>query len=425
MESIAITVRNLEPAVAVALGAEPGIHVVQSRLQLDVSDPNDVVLAAPTSSQVAAVSESQIHGATGDRIHLRLEYQETSSDVMGSYSLDGGATYQMPFAPYASSFGALPAPGNFQAIGGEIRLPGGAMVTVDPYVADADTELLFSLDEPVGTSSSGLPDLFIVDDESAMAWNLRTEGLPFEGTAGPPGLATSARCDETLGLVRSINSDVTDLSLLETGTFTIEAWIHDPTPEEFEDRMSIFQASTESFSTIDQFLFFQLIEGPGADEQQLRFVFESAGGGAIQLYSDPFSTLAPDTWYHVAITYDDQGSTTANDSVVRFFLDSEQEIGEPGTRAGTLVGEVSPVGDVMPFDGSLNGDFFVGQVTIGTRRSLGGEIDEFRYSSVVRDTFNLVYVPEPRPVALQLIGACALGILARGRSGRARTDRPA
>jgi hypothetical protein len=123
VEAITLYVRNPDAAVAAELGISSGLQVGLDRLLLDMTDPQHVVLAAPIVSQVASLSEAQLAGATGQRIHLRLEYDEGASTVTGAYSLDGEATYQSPFTPVTSQFGALSVPGLFIATAGAVNTP--------------------------------------------------------------------------------------------------------------------------------------------------------------------------------------------------------------------------------------------------------------------------------------------------------------
>lgn len=121
-ESITVSLERFNASVAGELGIAPGLHVSQSRLLLDSTDPNDIVLAAPIQSQTAAITESELANATGERTHLRLTYEDSSQTVYASYSLDGEATYQSPFTPLVSNFGASIGPGLFWAGGGAITL---------------------------------------------------------------------------------------------------------------------------------------------------------------------------------------------------------------------------------------------------------------------------------------------------------------
>lgn len=124
VEATTLVVRNLDAAVAAELGVAPGLQLAQTRLLLDATDPNDLVLLGPVQTQTTPLAEAQLAGATGDRVFLRLSYDELSGSVVGSYSLDGEASYASPFTPLPSNFPASPFPGLFFAIAGAVQSTG-------------------------------------------------------------------------------------------------------------------------------------------------------------------------------------------------------------------------------------------------------------------------------------------------------------
>lgn len=125
VESIIVSVIQLDATVAAEFGLAPGLFVSQSKLLLDATDPNDIVLASAIEYQTAPITEAQLSGATGQRIYLRLFYDDVSSTVVASYSIDGEATYPSPFTSVSSSFAGL-APGRFWGTGAATTSPKAA-----------------------------------------------------------------------------------------------------------------------------------------------------------------------------------------------------------------------------------------------------------------------------------------------------------
>ena len=110
VEAIIVSVTRLDAGLAAEFGLPPGLFISQSKLQLDSTDPDDIVLASPIDTQLAPISEAELAGATGGRVYLRLVYDQDSVNVVASYSLDGGASYQSPFtAVDVGNFGFVPA----------------------------------------------------------------------------------------------------------------------------------------------------------------------------------------------------------------------------------------------------------------------------------------------------------------------------
>jgi hypothetical protein len=88
VESLGITVNNFDATVAPAEGAPVG-HSIAQQLTFLGSSP------VPPQSDVVAVDLSAATGA----IVLRMEFDDATNLVTTSFSLDGGTTYQNPFAP--------------------------------------------------------------------------------------------------------------------------------------------------------------------------------------------------------------------------------------------------------------------------------------------------------------------------------------
>ena len=294
-----------------------------------------------------------------------------------------------------------------------------AHAEVRPYVADSDTDLLYSFEEPIG-SISAPGDPFYVVDESTNQLDLRNSGSssPFLGTPGPVGLGRALTATDAFRSFRGYTSDVTDASLIAVDEFTAEAWVRNVTPDA-GGQATVFTVHTSDSvagppTSFDELVQLQFIEESPSGETRLRLLYFSSGG-AEQVFSDALPTLLPDVWYHVAVTYEGN-ALGLDDGVARFYLDAETDAGSDPLRPGTLLTTVSGLADVTPFDGAANGDILIGYTLLGSTRALGGELDEFRYSSTVRTEFELAFVPPAHVPGLGLVGG-ALALLAAGGLG--------
>lgn len=279
-----------------------------------------------------------------------------------------------------------------------IGAPPAAGGTITPYATDSDTAVLYHLDEATGTCNP-TPSHPVVDS-SGNGQNLLTidSVSPFDGVNGPSGLGTSMTSDgpNSKRAYRLGNADLD--GLFNTETFTIEAWIRNPS-----------DAAYTSFFRIDRSpgVSNMIHFGLDTDVDQLRFAFLDGGNWSI-FVSTVTLAFEEDTWHHVAVTYDNKGGGTANDSEVKFFFDSENDLGSSGTRPGTQLGDtITNVKDVFSFGG--DGDIWVAELEGGN--FLNGDIDEVRYSNVVRSDFNLA-VPEPGTVVLLLSGLLVMALVA-------------
>ncbi len=177
---------------------------------------------------------------------------------------------------------------------------------------------------------------------------------------------------------RGYSSDVTDASLIATDEFTAEAWVRNVTPDS-GGRATVFTVHTSDAvagapTSFNELVQLQFDEEFSTGDLRLRLLyFESAG--AEQVFSDVLPPLLPDVWYHVAVTY--EGNTPGVD------------------------------------DGAANGDVLMGYTLLGSKRAVGGEIDEFRYSSVERPEFELVFPAPPVPA----LGRIATGALLLALAG--------
>lgn len=267
-----------------------------------------------------------------------------------------------------------------------------ASAAIMPYTADSDTAALYHLNNATGDFSTSS----YISDSSANGLDLRSPtggSSPFLGVAGPDGLDTAATF--TPATTRAFRfGDNTLNSKLEFDQFTIEGWVRNPTGL----NPAIFYLQDQGAS---QRVFFRLNQNASGAAVQL--VFNNASTGTTALTSATRTVLAADTWYHVAVTYDDQGATTANDSIVNFYLTpvtSETRVSVGGATTVADLKALGATGQLLEIGGS------------GGNNELGGNLDELRYSNTVRDSFNLI----PEPGSMTLIGLGALAILRRRRA---------
>jgi hypothetical protein len=263
---------------------------------------------------------------------------------------------------------------------------GPASAAITPYTPDAQTAVLYHLDEATGAYSTGS----YIDDSSANNLDLRSpsgDSSPFLGVAGPSGLGTAATLTtDTTRAFRFGSDDIGDN--LSFDQFTIEAWVRNPSGT----NPAVFYVQDSGAA---QRVFFRLNQTTAGAAVQL--VYNNATTGTTTLTSSTRTVLAPDAWYHVAVTYDDQGDTAAGDSVVTFYLTPETS--SDRVEVGSFTGRA----DLKPLSGS--GELLeIGGS--GGNNELGGDLDEVRYSNVVRDSFNLI--PEPGSLALVSLGALML-----------------
>jgi hypothetical protein len=191
--------------------------------------------------------------------------------------------------------------------------------------------------------------------------------------------------------------------MLNTETFTIEAWVRDPTLASNGDQMPIVQYRNGDGSRFD----FRV----ELDGQTLGLGMLKDGGGWNLVETTTPVTFDDGTWYHLAVTYDDNGSDTANDSVVRFYMTDLNDLGGQAV----LVDEITGVPDLM--DLSAGGHLAVGMAETAVTRTFGGMIDELRYTNraLQPHEFNLSLpaVPEPSTLALGLVALLLAGLTRR------------
>ena len=101
-----------------------------------------------------------------------------------------------------------------------------AGAAIVPYVPDADTAVLYHLDEAAGTKSANVADYVISDADGNVTLRTDVGVSPFDGTTGPDGLSTAIT--SYAGWKRSFRDSGADTSLFSTTQFTVEAWLRDP-----------------------------------------------------------------------------------------------------------------------------------------------------------------------------------------------------
>ena len=273
-----------------------------------------------------------------------------------------------------------------------------AGAAIMPYVSDANTAVLYHLDEPTTAMSANVADHVISDVDGNVT--LRTDvgvspfAHPVSGGAipGPGGLSTAMA--SYAGWKRAFRTSGADTSLFSTTQFTVEAWIRDPgtIPDAGTNLSTIFHVAGAGD------IQFAVIEISGEKKLRLKYNLPS---GTSTLLSDAV-TFDSEAWYHAAVTYDDHGSGTANDSTVTFYFTPEGSF-----NAGVLqAGESTNAGDLEAF--ATAGLLSIGE-TFGTD-NFNGYIDEVRYSNV--DRFGEAVIPEP--AGLGVLGIALLALRRRG-----------
>jgi hypothetical protein len=110
-------------------------------------------------------------------------------------------------------------------------------------------------------------------------------------------------------------------------------------------------------------------------------------------------TFDEDVWYHLAITY--EGDGTGNDSTVDFYQTPE------GVFEAQLIETLAGQPDIK--DLTTGGAFHLGASDGAGFRSLGGDIDEFRYTNRALEAEEMLdFIPEPASLSLLGLGAVAL-----------------
>ena len=290
---------------------------------------------------------------------------------------------------------------------------------VGPYTVDADTLHLWHLDEPsAGFAGYG--------DASGVATPITLTSLGSAGNAATQvGVSSySAAFNNAFQSVQTVETGIyaktpaantTDNTSFASftganGAFTYEEMVRFDDASPPVGGVQLISADGESGSPTDRAFQF-VLDNQGASG--IRLEFENIPGGegaATGLFSSNISVL-PNTWYHVAVTYNGAENTANN---LTFYWTQML----PGTTTATSVGSVVMVHDVT----SANSDFAIGAEARSSGGDTGqwnGAIDEVRISDIARGPDQMMFgVPEPSSLALALL--CGIMSLACGSRSLAK-----
>lgn len=286
-------------------------------------------------------------------------------------------------------------------------IAGATPQALNPYVADADTLVLFHFDEPAGTSAvsnygtlSSTPanrKAYAVDLSSATTTPpLVTTVL---GASGYPGFGSAANLSAAGNLIGwdandngaydadagSTAADAVPLSMFNFGNagqsaWTMEALIYLTNATAAQPRSAEIFCTDNSGANppaVARGFQFRLTT---AGQLELNFISGATGGAAQQLVNIPTSgphAYAPSNWFHVAATYDG-----ANVSLYWTRLDSL------AASANLLTNYPLAIGSAF---GDIASPLVIGGENRGANtESFPGLIDEVRISSVARSATNFL-----------------------------------
>lgn len=264
---------------------------------------------------------------------------------------------------------------------------GYSQAAIVPYTPDADTVVLYHFDDATDSLTA---------TDAAGNFDVSASSSPFAGVAGPGGLATAGGTfDAPSRLLTHPNLSQAEVDLFNTETFTIEAWIYNLDTSYVPG--GVFQYRNGNNSRLS-----------------LRFDTGKIGIGIQRMDTGNFhliQTTNPlvweeDTWYHVAVTY--EGDGTGNDSLVNFYRTAPDD----PLYVANLIETLTGVPDINPL--TPGSRLHIGGNDGNSTRMFGDYIDELRFSNVVRTEFN-VFVPEPSSGLLAALGMVGLVLLGHRR----------
>ncbi len=220
---------------------------------------------------------------------------------------------------------------------------------------------------------------------------------------GPTGLDLATGPINSVSRVLHKGSlSTAEVGVFDTETFTIEAWVRNPTLGVGVDQMPVFYYRHGTNSRLDLIV-------TAANRLELRML------NAVTSAYTTYATTSPvmfeeDAWYHLAVTYDNNGGATDHDSTLRFYLTSLDDF----SGQATLVQEISDVVDIKAL--TAGGNLIIGGADYMASRLFGGDIDQFRYvnRALAPHEFNLAMpVPEPGAAMLAFFALVGFGACRR------------
>ena len=255
----------------------------------------------------------------------------------------------------------------------------GVRAEVPPYATDADTVVLYHLDDVAGTSNP------IIDSGGSNIY-LIANATPFAGDTGPAGLSNAvAPISNTAKAPYRYFSDVNGFSnLFSMQQFTVEAWVRNPGEDSPVTDTFPIVSYRDSESTQSQATsIFEFGIKPSANGSPSHLSLRLPIDHSSQIYtvlSDPL-VWEQNVWYHVAVSYDQgtaDGPGLGSDGTVTFYRTAVSN------SVAIQVGQANNLPD--PIQWAPHGNFEIGTLGRHPDRILGGNIDEVRFSKIVRGT---------------------------------------
>jgi hypothetical protein len=276
-------------------------------------------------------------------------------------------------------------------------------IIVGPYTADANTVFLFHLDESSGnsvTANAGTAgNVAIAYDGNPIANPATAIGTVLGGTgfAGFGNAANIAASDQGIGFDGNnngeFNSDTNSTSSADaithasivgpTGAFTVEAMFNLPAGQNLDQTRDII-ATDRNGGDSTRGMSFRL---NNAGRFQFRSVAEYSSSVYVEISNiTGTNAFANDTWFHVAYTYDGEGTGKLYWTKV-----------DPSVTEANLVGTFTtiPPDNIDPVP-DLNGEITAPLVIGNENRTTSSEgfrglLDEIRISNVARGPSDFIF----------------------------------